>query len=304
MAVLSWVVAILPILALLTGCGDISNEVFTQDADFAAAFPGDQTTTLSAPAGATTATPPDLLALSLTVGTSLNDTLATVLSAVDTVRAAPPASRDTTARAWGPYIWDGADLTAQMQLTGGTRYDWALAANSSAFASGSHYAGDTVAAGDGSFAWDASAEAAQTGGLAAGRLDVTYDNRDGVDLLVVEQGLTADPATSPPSDGTYAYALTTGIGDFQYRATIPEPGSPDLAVAAEVHARWIDNVGGRADAWLDGGDLVTEDVWTQCWDGTGTLLYASDTEGLVDVVTGDGGSAACAFHDLAPADRI
>ena len=291
----------LALCCLAAGCGNISNQVFAEDANFLAAFPGDSLA-LAAPAGSTSADAPELLALSLAEGTVLNATLATVLGATDTIRSGPPASREDGARTWGAYEWENVDLSAAMQLTGGTRYDWNLSANASVFASGSHYAGKTVATGDGTFSWDETARSTESGGTSAGQLEVTYDSREGTDLLVTEERWTPDPATSEPTDATFSWTVSVALGDFQFRSSLAQAtGEP---IDALVHTRWIENVGGRSDAWLTGGSLEAEDVWTQCWDAVGALTYSADTLGLIEPLVGDGGEAVCALHDLAPADRI
>ena len=284
---------------LLGGCGNISNRVFQKDADFVAAFPADSMT-LSAPPGSDAEAPPALLALGIAVGTEVNDALATVLSAVDTIRAGPPASREDDSRTWGTDDWGGVDLSAAMSLTGGTRYDWSLTAAATPFASGGHYAGDTVAGGDGAFDWDAGQLGQATGQALSGHLDVTYDAREGMDLLIEEDGWSQG---EDPVDALFAYTLATGTGDFQFASKVADPGG-DGEDDAVVRLRWVENVGGRADAWLTGGSLAGEDVWTECWGPAGDVTYALDTLGLVTPVAGDGGEALCVLHGQSRPDRI
>ncbi len=285
-------------LPVMVGCGNISNAVFTEDADFAAALPAETRTTLSAPPGADTSTPPALLATTLDVGTALDDWLLTVTAVADTIRSAAPASRTEDGRTWGAYDWSGSDLTASMDRTGGTRYDWAVESNGAGFAAGTHYAGLTVAAGDGTFAWDQTSLSEQTGETSAGRVDVAYENRDGVDLVVVVDDWTPDSDATDPTDAAFAYTLVTGSGDFQFSTTLDlgdEVGAP-----AVVRARWVENVGGRADALVSLGTGL-EDTWTECWDNDGALIYETDSLEKVEPV---GLDAACAVHGVELPDRI
>lgn len=280
----------------LSGCGNITNAVFLEDADFAAVFPAEGRTTLAGPPGSDTEVPPELLALTLGVGTDLNDWLLTVTSAADTVRSAAPTSRTADGRTWGAYDWSGTDLTASAERTGGARYDWVFDANGTGFTTGTHYAGPTVATGDGTFLWDQTALSEQAGGGARGRASVTYENREGVDLIVTFDDWTLDDELADPADATLAYTLAVGSGDFQFRAQVDLAGE---TAPAQVRTRWVENVGGRTDAQvsLEAGD----DTWTQCWNTDGTLVYAADTLTLVDPV---GVDASCALHGVELPDRI
>ena len=181
-----------------------------------------------------------------------------MLGATNTTRSGPPASRDENARTWGAYDWENVDLTAAMQLTGGTRYDWSLTANASPFASGSHYAGKTVATGDGTFRWDETARSEENGGTAAGQLEVAYDSREGADLLIREERWTPDPAVLDPTEATFAWSVSIALGDFQFRSSLALPNAE--VVDALVHTRWIENVGGRSDTWLTGGAVDADEI--------------------------------------------
>lgn len=299
MAVLSpraWFAGV--IATATAGCGNVTNAVFAEDADYVAALPSDGHTTLSDIPGAGAADPGDLLAAALAGHAELDAALDAAVGAADVIRSAAPTSRTEEGRIWGPYDWSDADLEAASQRTGGTRYDWGFDVDGEGFATGTHYAGLTVASGDGAYGWDQGVLADAGVGTGTGRITVTYDNRDGVDLLVAEDDWSFDGATAP-RDATLAFHLETGAGDLQLRAALP---LGDDAAGAPLRVRWIEGVGGRADAVISvEGE---SDTWTECWDAEGALTYQVDAAGLVAPVAADAGDGVCAVHGVELPDRI
>lgn len=283
---------------LVAGCGNVTNAVFTEDADYVAALPADGRTTLSDLPGADATAPTELLQAALAAHAALDAALDAAADAADTVRSAAPTSRSDDGRTWGPYDWSEADLAAAMQRTGGTRYDWGFDVDGAPFASGTHYAGLTVASGDGSFSWDQDVLGDAGVGTGTGQVTVAYESRDGVDLLVSEDDWSFDGSTAP-RDATLAFHLETGSGDFQFRATLPRG---DADEEAPVRVRWVESVGGRADASIVVDSAA--DTWTACWDADGVLTYEVDTAGEVEPVGADAGDGLCAVHGVELPDRI
>lgn len=300
------------LLLSLVACGDISNGVFAEDADFVAVFPEEERTTLDVPgavlvdgAKGALGDRPELLTTSLEVALTVNSAIFDILGLVDEVRGIAPSARTRDSRSWGPVPACGGDLTAEVLRSGASQFDWRFngsnAAGAADFLTGTHYAGSTVAAGDGAFVWDHAAYGVFCGEDTGGRLVVDYDNRTGVDLLV---DLDAIRSGSPDVwDGAYAYRFADAEGDFQYLTTydFSDDGTSELATVA-VRTRWIPDVGGRADAVLTGGDLGDREVlWTQCWGDDLTMGYQHDSLGLTEDL---GDPASCPYADFAEIDRL
>jgi len=296
-AVLNARTGLAAILATATGCGNVTNAVFTEDADHVAALPSEGRTTLSEITGASAADPGALLAAAIAGHAELDAALDAAVAAADTIRSAAPTSRTEDGRTWGPYDWSEADLEAASQRTGGTRYDWSFDVDGEPFATGTHYSGLTVASGDGTFGWDQGALAEAGVGDGNGQITVTYDDRDGVDLLVAEDDWSFDGAAAT-RDANLAFHLETGAGDFQLRAALPLGDTAD----APLRVRWIEGVGGRADAAITADGAA--DTWTACWDAEGVPTYEIDEVGLVEPVGADAGDGLCAVHGVELPDRI
>jgi len=297
-------------LLALFACGDVSNSVFEEDAAFVAALPTEEHHTMDVPGSGLTAKAelgetPELLAVSISVATDVNSAIFDILGTVDEVRALPPSHRTANSRGWGPYLHDGVDVTATIERSGAGRFDWVFAGERAEEAApvvwGTHYAGQTVAEGDGEFTWDHAAWGRLWGQDTAGELVVDYDNRDGVDLLVQLAGVRTGGTI--PWDASYAYRFVDEAGDFQYLTTydLPDDGSNDPA-AVRVRTRWLPTVGGRSDAVLTGGGLADRTMsWTQCWGVDLTLSYQHDSLGVTEDL---GDPASCAWGDFAEVDRL
>lgn len=301
---------LLPTLLLLGACGDISNAWVLEDAAFLDALPSEErhTVAIEAEAAKGIGDAPSLLQLSAGVASSVNLTIFEVLLAMDDVRALRPSERTDDGRVWGPFPWrEGVELTVWVERTGAGRFDWGVDAAADGeqlpYIAGTHYAGDSVAAGDGSFTWTFDEVAARAGDDARGAVSVDYDNRDGVDLLVHLEGV--GDGTAAPLTADYAYRNISGEADFQY-AWSADLGTPDgLLEDASIRTRWVVGEGGRADAVVTGGTLADlgglEERWTQCWGSRGTLTHESDTLGFVETV---GEESDCRFPSFAEVDRL
>lgn len=294
-------------LLSLAACGSpVSNVLFEEDAEFLAALPsaehhvvgvaGDDTL-----AKALGADSPYLLLLTAQVAGDGNRWIYRILWTVDAIRALRPAGRTETTRTWGPFEWENdAEAVARMERIGGGRYDWEavglMDGEETRVLWGTHYAGETVSRGDGVFAWDVAAQARVQGTDDVGRVDVDYDNRDGVDQIVTYAGV--GDGTAAPVDATYAFRERDADGDFQFRMRDLTFEGIDAPVTLEIRTRWLDRGRGRADAvatWDGPGSPVE---WTQCWDDVGAAIYNHG------VAADEGDAADCAFADFARVDRL
>lgn len=301
------------LLVTLLGCtGGVSNQIFEDDANFLAALPDESRQTVGLDADTTDEAArglgdrADLVDLSVGIAGEVNAFVFRTLSVVDAVRELPPAERSADGRRWGPYDVDcGVSASLLMSREFGV-YGWSVLGNpgegdDATVLYGTHYAGTSVAGGDGTFVWDHSRWASWCGADETGLVAVDYDNRDGVDLLVQVDDWSRDGEA--PTDWTYAYRRTAELGDFQYRTVgdLEADGSDELATVT-VRDRWVPGVGGRSDALVTGGGFGAETWrWSQCWGPTGRLLYQDDSLGLVDAL---GEAEACLYTDVGVADRI
>jgi len=297
---------LLPLAALLAGCGEISNAFLLEDTEFLDALPSSARQSVSIEPEAAKGWldhAPTLLLISHQVSSSLNELLLGVLETMDHVRTLRPSERTENGRRWGPYPYEGVDVEVWSTRTGSGRFDWGVDAlpesGQLTYIAGTHYAGDSVAAGDGQFTWLLGASAELSGEPTRGTLVVDYDNRAGIDLLVDIEDFS--DGASAPLTARYAYRLLEGEGDFQYTfsADINDDG---LAEDCEIRTRWSIGQGGRADAVVSGGSLGdTVERWSQCWDPGVYLVYEADEQGFV---TPSGEESACSFPTFAEVDRI
>jgi hypothetical protein len=166
---------------------------------------------------------------------------------------------------------------------------------------GTHYAGTSVAGGDGQFTWDHSRYSQWCDLDETGVLTVDYDNREGVDLLVQIAGYSKQGAEA--SDKTWTYSRTDEVGDYQFRTStdLADDGSDEEATVT-MRNRWIPGTGGRSDAMVTGGGFRDQTwTWSQCWDARGRLTWEGDDLGLIEE---SGNAADCVYGDVAEVDRI
>ncbi len=294
------------LLLLLLACGSVSNEIFAEDAAFLDAFPDEERQTVgfesdlsTESARASIGETADLVVLSVGATRGVNEFIFTLLGAVETLRGLPPAERTDDSRRWGPFEADcEVDATALMSRDAGV-YDWSISGRQSdetyVFLYGTHYAGSSVRAGDGQFVFDRGQWASWCGNDDDGLLTVDYDNREGVDLVVVLDEV--EPAL------TYALRRTADEGDFQYRyvGDIEDDGSSEDATVT-VRNRWEPGTGGRSDAFVTGGGFEERQWrWSQCWDARGGLTWEGESLGLFEE---SGDASTCVYADVAEVDRI
>ncbi|MFH1464920.1 MAG: hypothetical protein ABIO70_11100 [Pseudomonadota bacterium] len=304
--------ALLPLLALAACDSPISNRMFYEDAEFLAAVPSFADHPIAVPGGPAAATlaldPPvpgqatDLRAQGAGVAAQLTAALADLALLAAWIRYQEPSLREDDLRSWGPGSLENgtrALLVVDVIRSGLGQYDWAYQLSNSSrgpwedFYVGTHFAGATVATGDGHLTADIAALASYLDEAREGFVTCTYDFREGTGFDIDLAGYRAG-ADEEPVDAHYRYRRDPGgAGDFQYGLDADIIAGSDLE-RSSVRERWIAGGAMRADLRLEGGDLG-EVIYTlsQCWDDAGVLVYQADSLGLVEPL---GVAWACAFR--------
>ena len=302
----------LPLL-LLAGCVEpLSNAIFEEDADFLSVLPTEARNTVrfeapgidddvDAPEGPLPVLVPDLYAYTRTVSGTVNDFIFQVLDWIDMIRAYPPTVRETDRRQWGPWPVGRMldfDMEVEILREGFGVFEWEFRVRPAEggdwipYLSGVHYAGTTVAEGDGEFTADFSAIADLMGYDPRGSLVVDYDNRDGAAFLVEILQFQADAQASPFDASYWNRTDPTGSGDFEY-LTWADVNGGGVSEALQVRSRWTPENALRSDARIVEGDLgISEFTASQCWDDATTLTYQADSLDWFEAV---GSESACAF---------
>jgi len=318
--------SLLTLGSTLSACADpVSNEIFASDRIFLDALPSkerhevdlstdpeDDNQGLPA-ASSLPPDAPDLLIWSAVTAQSFNVLVDELLLIVDVVQALPPSERSADRRMWGPFPHPEHpefEITMVMTREGRGTYDWTFgigetgSGDQTSFFFGNHFAGDSVAAGDGAFVWDYDALASVVETDWSGAYVVDYDHRVAKELLVDVDEIR-DAAGGDIVDGQYWYWFDGEAGDFELRTTIDAfEGAETLDESLEIRSRWMAGEAGRSDGILSGGnleaDLDLDMTLTQCWDFTGSASY--ETQSLTGSETGD--ATACPFDDFATVSHI
>lgn len=305
-----------------SGCAEpVSNDIFASDRVFLEALPSKERHAVDVeedgktlpPADTLPADAPFMLALTVGIAEDSNESVFEVLEYVDAIRTLPPTSRETNHRTWGPHqhaenLW----LKVDMSREGRSIYDWSFSVALSEdgtfvpFLYGSHFAGDSVARGDGAFVWDWGALAEELGVFTAGEWTVDYDNRVGKELLVEFNGVRGD-AGGEAVDGAYWYWSDGVAGDFEARFPLEITDDDDESTAPlreqlQLRTRWLAGEGGRSDgsSWDgDWGDTVL-DV-TECWSAENRTVYLAYESGWV---LDEGDPSLCVFGDVAEVEHL
>lgn len=284
-------------LLLLTACGStFSNDLFLDDADFAAALPGAEHLALSypVPAEGMVEEPADLYALTvqtLTVGGAI---LALATDATAQVLALPPTERGEDYRVWGPFPYEeNPDWFLRVEMSRsstGATYSYAFqVAETSAgpwaeLLEGRHEVGeDEVALGEGTVWWREPS--------GQGEVEITYDLRETPTIGAVVTAV--DLGGGPLSQRWTWTAEADGGGRLSHSQ--PADAVPALHGSSDetlsLQSRWLGDGTGRGDAWLTGGDLYTTTVQLrQCWSSAGLATWSWDSEGWTEEL---GASEAC-----------
>jgi hypothetical protein len=300
--------------SLVPACaGPITNDLFEEDADFLAALPSaDRQTVHYAPASGVrlpVALPegsPDLRDWTGQITSSVNSAVLDVLDLVDLVRAHPPTARTEDGRAWGPWdVGDSAWLLVEIARSGIGQYVWTFSLSDAAGGpwavgvAGTHWAGTSVADGDGDFEAHAGTVAEFLGGGAEGSVAVDYDNREGIDLAVTFDDFRTG-STDAPLDASYDYIEDlAGNGDFQFESDLDVVEGEALEHVG-ARSRWDAGGALRVDARVGEGDLGgTAVTLSQCWSPEGALVYQGDDAGVFDPVGNEG---ECVFFGVSLPD--
>lgn len=280
--------AVLIPLALLLGCGDLSNQVFYDDADFLAALPTREVFQVDYIEGfeGRAGDFQDVLLFDQTLFAiqGADQYLELATGVTDALRELTPAERDSDYRLWGPheYSFSGFDAYLRVEMTraisGGsytTLFSWSAAPSGpwTRFYVGHHYVGETVAEGSGDMTWDYHAL------LGSGYLRLEYDLRERPAIFMHLDELRF-AGSDQVSNAMWYFVLDEGGGDLEYTAEIDIGGDTvDEAVPEwqELRSRWLADGVGRGDGLLTGGDDLgpIEGRFTQCWTADGALLAQS-----------------------------
>jgi hypothetical protein len=303
----------IPLLLALSACGNVSNDPFDDDANFLAALPSAERQAVALDADVTDEAArgigelAELLELSVSVGGAVNGFVAGVFEVLGDVRGLPPAERTDDGRRWGPADV-GCDVTGSLLMSRDvTVYAWSAVGHQAGdepdatVLYGTHYAGVSVAEGDGRFVWDHSRWSSWCGRDEGGLVTVEYDSREGVDLLVSLDDFHLEGEA--PHAARYAYARTDELGDFEYRTEQAfDVGDGEATFSVAVRTRWVPGIGGRSDAVITGEALEDREWrWSQCWLGAGRLVYEVDNVGIVDEA---GEVGECVFETAAEVERV
>ncbi len=280
------------VLTVIACGGDLSNQVFTEDADFIAALPGAEQLAIAYPqpdAGPVDE-PSDIYVLNVEAVTSGQQLLDAVTSVTDEVVLLPPSERGDDYRVWGPTPFDGdPNLFVRVEMsraaTGATYgYAFQLGETSTGpwweYVSGTHVAGETeVAVGSGSITVES----------AWGTAVVDYDLRAGreIDLSASQDGEEVVQWSWVEDDdggATLDYAQAGDlVGDLL--------GEEDEELSAT--SAWLASGAGRGVARLTGGDLGGSSVeLVQCWDEQGAITWSWDSMGWTEEL---GAESDCPF---------
>ncbi len=308
-----------PLLLLAAGCGDLSNQVFYEDADFLAALPTREALQLSYIDGFE-GRPEDfpealLFGHTLSAIQAADQYLALSTEITDALRALSPSERGADYRRWGPSEYSFSGVTGYLQvemtraISGGsytTLFHWADGPSGpwTRFYVGHHYVGDTVAEGSGDMSWDYGAL------RGAGSLSIDYDLR-GSPAFSMQLDELVLPESAEVLDARWYYTLAEdGGGDLEYTAAIDIGGDSAEPVpeVLEIRSRWLADGTGRGDALLTGGDALgdTEGRFTQCWTVDGTLLaQAAEPSSFEDYFPPIGDPAAdCPYPEAAEVENL
>lgn len=306
-------------LLLAAGCGDLSNQVFYEDADFLAALPTRETLQISYIEGFEGRPEdfPDALLFGHTLSAiqSADQYLELTTEITEALQSLSPSERGADYRRWGPSEYGFSGVTAYLQvemtraISGGsytTLFSWADSPSGpwTRFYVGHHYVGETVAEGSGDMSWDYSALDGE------GALYLDYDLREMPAFYVQLDDLIL-PESSEALKAQWYYALTEdGGGDLEYTAEVDIGGDSAEPVPEilEIRSRWLADGTGRGDAMLTGGDALgdTEGRFTQCWTVDGVLLaQAAEPAAFEDYFPPVGDPAAdCPYPEAAEVENL
>lgn len=126
-----------------------------------------------------------------------------------------------------------------------------------------------------------------------GQAQVTYARTNKSDVTVKVAFKNAGDVDGPKADSQYAYEqLEGGDGYFQFTAKADYDKKSAALETFGVNSRWHDDGTGRSDVVVQGGDIVSEVRFSECWDKALARTYYGDT---VKLFPTEGTEAACAY---------
>jgi hypothetical protein len=256
-----------------------------------------QNSALAAAPGSAEATVDAALFARLTIwlSGSVNLSVAAPLVTVQTIVDSPPTSCDGDTCTWGPgSSWHDLNEFKLTVTKVDDHYSWALSgrpkstpsADFTAFIYGNAWPSDQRWVGHGDFTADL--DAAATGldrfedSPTMGKVEVTYDNRDGQQMVSVKfLGMADQDNSGHTLNAAYQYQNASTGGDLQIATSDLE-----TSVGITIHSQWKPTGEGRGDADIE------DYHQSQCW-GTAASGFAL----LYDSLGPTGDPSLCAFDE-------
>jgi hypothetical protein len=283
-------------LALLCGCGNLSNE----DVAFFLAIPQKQQLHVSVPQGSASQNlcaigTADIYANAKSTGDSLNAGVDAILALVDAIRRVTPTTRDDDSRTWGPFA-DNDHPGVQVQAIMFRELDATLTPWRWTFTIfASRPPGGWLPILEGEFF-----RAEASSGI--GRITLHFENSTALGInkltdptfpLRIYYDRSGDPRTVSLdlTSGVNAFGLISydyfyagyadGHGQFDYAFPDPKPTGCTIEVTTFFNAQGAGRDVFRARC----GVLVLGDV-RQCWDAGGCLTFVDDPFALTPACSG------------------
>ena len=236
----------------------------------------------------------------------INGGVGEVLALVDEISSYTPTWTDQAqdTALWGPWLEDGVHGQMWVQRAADDAYTWAIEIRPEGSAedawvpvlAGEVDAGATALASSGRFVMDFTAIRANGGeDDITGEMAVEYGIReDGAAATVFFGDISEDGAI--PVDAGYHFEHEQGVGgqmDVVIEDDVSDPVNGVLETVL-LRSRWQTGAGGRADAYVTGGDLgaltYTE---TECWSAGQSVVFHENNYDLAR----EGDEADCVFAD-------
>ena len=284
-------------LLLSLACyGNLSNDIFVEDARFYAALPSTDAFDFALPeGGGSSESPSDWYTATVQTMAATGSFLDTVVGGTAVVAQVPPSERGDDYRVWGPGAWDaypGSYLQMEMSRTSDLAlYTFAFqAAEASSgpwteFTSGT-WQPDSSTPWQGEMTFDYDRLASVTGELDAGLIVARWDERE-QRRVALDVDATLNDTPQRFQAGLLANEDGSGRFDFVEDYLVGEDRETEPAIFV---SRWDATGAGRTDGVYAGLEF------TACWatDGSETWLAVQD-----DPPYEEGDVTACPFEDIA-----
>ena len=284
-------------LVLALGCyGNLSNDIFVEDARFYAALPSTDAFAFALPeGGGTSETPSDWYTATVETMAATGGFLDTVVGGTAVVAQVPPSERGDDYRVWGPGAWDaypGSYLQMEMSRTSDLAlYTFAFQASPASsgpwteFTSGT-WQPESSTPWQGEMTFDYDRLASVTGELEGGLVEARWDER-GRRRVALDVDATIAGTEHRFQAGLLAEDDGSGRFDFVEDYLVGEDREGEPAIFA---SRWDATGAGRTDG------LYAGLAFTACWapDGSETWLAVYDEPAFEE-----GDPDMCPFDDIA-----